>query len=217
MTYLQGILFVIQILFYVVTCIVVVLTYRNAKRGLLSPVHTEYQKHVMERLKELSQQLNEEFDPRSPNYWAADEEPLREQVDQINQEFTEKRDEILARGEWEPYTHGHSRRYNETVYMAQTVKADPFLPTSIRESVTEMLNARAEALYAAEEEALNSYRQALANGMPVDPRHGNHPAVQNTVVRILHQQGFNVDQVEEKVVQVRLAIQKYLDSYAPYR
>jgi hypothetical protein len=46
-------------------------TYQNAKRGLLSPVHTEYQKHVIERLKELSRDLDAEFDPESPNYWAA--------------------------------------------------------------------------------------------------------------------------------------------------
>jgi hypothetical protein len=217
MTELQAALFAIQILFYLVFGTVIILTYQNAKKGLLSPVHTEYQKHVIERLKELSQELDTEFDPKSQNYWVADTEPLREQVDQINEEFSEKREEILARGEWEPYTHGHSRRYHETNYLARSIKADPFIPSVIRESTTEMLTVRAKALYEAEEVALNSYRQALAKGMPVDPRHGNYPTVNNTVVGILHQKGFNVDQVEEKVEMIRLAIQEYLDSFAPHR
>lgn len=222
MTYLQTVLSVVQILFYVVTATVVILTYRNAKRGLLSPVHTEYQKHVIERLKALSQELDAEFDPKSPSYWAADPVPLadqeiREQVDQIDAEFEEKREELLDKGEWEPYTHGHSRRYRETKSLVRSIRADPFIPAEIRTKITKFLTARAEALYEAEEFALNSYRQSLAKGMLPDPRHSNYSAVNNTIVGLLHHRGFNVDQVEEEVENIRLAIQEYLNSYAPKR
>jgi hypothetical protein len=136
-------------------------------------------------------------------------------VDQINEEFSEKREALLARGEWEPHTHGHSRRYHEPNYLARSIKADPFIPIAIRKSTIELLTARAKALCEAEEEALNSYRQSLVKGMPMDPRHGNYPAVNNAVVSILHKKGFNVDQVEEEVERIRLAIQEYLDSFAP--
>lgn len=61
---LQEVLWVVQILFYLVTGWIVVLTYRNARKTLLSPAHTEYHKNVITRLKELSEKLDSEFDPK---------------------------------------------------------------------------------------------------------------------------------------------------------
>jgi hypothetical protein len=77
-----------------------------------------------------------------------------------------------------------------------------------------MLNARAVALYEAEEQALNAYRQELAKGLR-DPQDSNYHLVNNAIVGILHRKGFNVDQVENKVEEIRLSIQQHLQSFAP--
>jgi len=65
---LEDILRGTQIVFYTGTLIVVILTYSNARKTLLSPAHTEYHKNVITRLKDLSEKLDSEFDPTSPNY-----------------------------------------------------------------------------------------------------------------------------------------------------
>ena len=63
---LQEVLTSVQILFYLVTGTVVILTYNNARKSLLNPVHTAYQKLVINKLKELSEELYSEFEPESP-------------------------------------------------------------------------------------------------------------------------------------------------------
>src|SRR5436309_1012595 len=76
----------VQIGFYATGATVAVLTYRSAKRGLLNTVNTEYQKRVIERLHALAEELLSEFDPGSPNYWAA-KGIIEEAVRQINKDY----------------------------------------------------------------------------------------------------------------------------------
>jgi hypothetical protein len=59
---LDTILPITQILFYVSAALVAWLTYRSARRGLLSPVNTEYQRRVIDRLSELSTSIWAEFE-----------------------------------------------------------------------------------------------------------------------------------------------------------
>src|SRR5664280_2400993 len=59
-----------QIAFFLTTGTVAVLTYIRARRTVLSTVNAEYQKRVMDRLHQLSNDLYGEFDPDGPHYWA---------------------------------------------------------------------------------------------------------------------------------------------------
>lgn len=61
---------IFQIGFYVTASIIAVLTFVKAKNGLLNSVNTEYQKRVMERLSDLSDEIWEEFDFSSANHWS---------------------------------------------------------------------------------------------------------------------------------------------------
>src|SRR5215510_3394577 len=98
---LDSILKLIQTLFYIVAGTLAILTYRSAKRGLLNTVNTEYQKRVMDRLKELSDELASEFDPDSPNYWIKIR-PVRELVGEIDNMFVGNKKHILEKGVFEP-------------------------------------------------------------------------------------------------------------------
>ena len=61
---------VVRMSFYFVGTIITIATFWKAKNGLLNTVNTEYQKRVMDRLKEISDRLYAEFDPDSRDYWA---------------------------------------------------------------------------------------------------------------------------------------------------
>lgn len=67
---IDDILKIVQIGFYITVATITVLTYRSAKNGLLNTVNTEYQKKVIAKLEELSNELGSEIDSTSPNYWA---------------------------------------------------------------------------------------------------------------------------------------------------
>lgn len=96
---LQQVLSSVQIRFYLITGTVIILTYINAKKSLLNPVHAEYQKHVINKLKDLSEDLFSEFDPGSPNYWVG-EHHNKELVEFSNEILRSKKDQILATGTW---------------------------------------------------------------------------------------------------------------------
>ena len=94
---LEGALKVSQVAFYCVATIVTLLTYwRTTRKGLLNTVFAEYQKLVIIRLKELSDELFADFDADSDNYWAS-QEPLKEVVHEINLTFVAQRAANCAR------------------------------------------------------------------------------------------------------------------------
>ena len=66
---LEKTLLLVQIVFYLATGTVIILTYKNARKSLLDTVFIrKYQKHVITALAKLSEELASEFDPDSPNY-----------------------------------------------------------------------------------------------------------------------------------------------------
>ena len=162
---LEDILQGTQIVFYTGTLIVVILTYSNARKTLLSPAHTEYHKNVITRLKELSEKLDSEFDPTSPYYWAyVHPNAMKDPVDLINQQFRKNKEAIFVTGEPNRGPYRSSARYDNTKHFARSVKADPFIPREIRDSIVATLNARATAIYEAEIYALQQYELALVRG-----------------------------------------------------
>lgn len=82
-----------QIGFYTVAIVLTILTYLNARKGLLNPINIEYHKHVIERLKEISAELLSEYDEFSDNYWARNKATI-DALDRIREDFRDNRTNI---------------------------------------------------------------------------------------------------------------------------
>jgi hypothetical protein len=74
---------------------ILVLTYRRARKGILSTVNTEYQKRVMDRLQKLSELLYEEFDFENAKK-RAEVLPVEEGITSMNENFEENKNRILV-------------------------------------------------------------------------------------------------------------------------
>jgi len=160
-----------QIGFYAVGALggtAAVLTYLKTSRTLLSPVNTEYQKRVIQRLGEVSDLLLAEFDPESGRYWAKKNPPLKEILENIHKQFIAQKDEILATGKF-PLP-GIPCPEEELYFsrLVEMLKTDPFLPKSIRDTVADLLENRAEVLMTIHRTEIEKYTKALAKGKYID-------------------------------------------------
>jgi hypothetical protein len=212
---LEDALRLVQILFYVLTGTLAVLTYRNAIRGLLNPVNTEYQKRVMDRLKELADELADEFDPNSPNYWAK-QHYYMEAVDRINETFTNHKDTIVQSRTW-PFGVPLTEDYQRLDNLVRTIKSDPFIPHNIRELVVELLEQRCAIIGQVTYSELQSYQLALVSGSATDPLDRYEAEVHNNIISELNRRGCSMSDIEGEVDKIRYAIQNYFESFNPLR
>jgi hypothetical protein len=206
---------IVQSVFYVIGAIVLILTYRAAKRGLLNTVNTEYQKRVMDRLQKLSEDLYGEFDPSSPTHWAT-MHPVHDAVRTINEVFWNNKTEILAENEFcygIPITEDTTRIHN---LLAHSV-SDPFIPENIRAVVVDLLQSRLYALEGIYIHEFEKYADDLAKGRQsplteLDDINGLH----NRIVEQMNREGYGITQMEKKVHEIRGLIQKYFESFNPH-
>jgi hypothetical protein len=206
---------VIQIAFYVVGATVAVLTYLSAKRGLLNTVNTEYQKRVMDRLKELAEELGSEFYMDSPNYWAS-QDSVKQVVDQLHERFKANRDKILETREFSsgiPVSSDYRRLY----ILVEKVKSDPFIPKKVRDIVVDLLETRASVLLEAHMAILEQYTHDLANGKYLHSLDTNCHWLHNKIFDYCRDRGCAIGQIQEETHKVRLAIQEYMESFNPLR
>ena len=66
-------------------------------------------------------------------------------------------------------------------------------------------------------EEITSYQADLAKGKHTDTLDENLHWISNRINRKLYDQGCGISQIEEEVHNIRLAIQRYFDSYNPIR
>jgi hypothetical protein len=202
-----------QVAFYITASVVALLTYLKAKKTLLSSVNTEYQKRVIQRLGEVSDLLLQEFDVDSPRYWARTE-PAAQIVSSINDDFSKGRAEILKDGEFEPgIPWTDDQRYLER--LVETLKSDPFLPKKIRDIVGDLLENRVATIHEIYITEARAYARALAKGKHLDTLDTNRHWVHNRINDALYERGCGVSQIQGEVHEIRLAIQRYLESFDP--
>lgn len=214
---LKELLTSVQVLFYLVTGGVVLLTYLNARKTLLNPVYTEYQKLVITRLAELSSELASEFDPESPNYWLK-KNSVERAVDAINKGFEKIRTGTAT--ENDPDLIGlmgivvseEEMRANRLI---DSIRSDPFVPESIRNKAINVLEGRAAAIRKAEDEAYDHYLSVLNKGERLETMDENWHWVHNLVNDSLYKQGFGISQMQSKVDELRHEIQRHLGSFDP--
>jgi hypothetical protein len=212
---LDEILKIMQIIFYTTGSVVAILTYISAKKGLLNTINTEYQKRVMDRLKELSDELASEFNPDSPNYWATAQSTITiEAVKGINEAFLRDKEEIQKRqGIVMARIVGKDEQRLERI--VQNIKTDPFLPRSIRNIVVDFLEKRMKALSNAYSSVLNEYRDDLMKGKYTETMDNNGSMVWGKLLGRLNESGYGAAHIENEVDNMRLAIQEYFNSYDP--
>ena len=130
--YIGAALKLVQMGFYLCGAILVWLTYRAAKRGWLTPINTEYQKRVMDRLAKLSQDLYDETDSTSRRCWFKDfgaAYAVKEIWRQSREEHTVK---VYPGHHW---FEDPTKRpiYSRMTTQVRMIKSDPFVPEETRD------------------------------------------------------------------------------------
>jgi len=149
---------IFQIGFYVTASVIAVLTFVKAKNGLLNSVNTEYQKKVMERLSDLS----EEFDFSSANHWSKNK-ALDEVLERIHEYAAENKHEILT-GKAGFAGVPLPQRQLEMMASLERIKSDPFIPSRIRGKLVDILERRISSTFEAYHSVIKDYQDDLAKG-----------------------------------------------------
>jgi len=212
---LDDALKIVQICFYVVAGVVAILTYRAAKRSLLNTVNTEYQKHVIERLKELSAELASEFDPESENYWAR-ESPVQKATGILNERYLESKEKILEAGKFFPPGVPVGDDEQRLRVLGQQTKSDPFLPKKIRDEISDLVEQRRRILMSVRMKHFQQYMDGLAAGKyPDETLEMNFAWISNQIGEDLRNQGCGLGQIDEEIHQIRLKIQDHFEAFNP--
>ena len=204
-----------QVVFYLTAAIVAVLTFIKAKNGLLNSVNTEYQKRVMDRLSLLSDELYSEFDSDSKNYWAKDN-PIKEVLDKFHKEIKEHKYEIIMEKKLFVGTPSPETLRKQDAYLDK-LKSDPFIPKEIRTEIVKNLDIRSKTMFNAYMEVMEEYRNGLKEGKYWDTLDTNFAWIHNHINDKMYENGVGISQLEEKIHEIRLAIQSYLESFDPIK
>ncbi|AMA72759.1 hypothetical protein ACKE5C_11200 [Aneurinibacillus thermoaerophilus] len=212
--FLDIILKVVQILFYIVGAIVGVLTYRSAKKGFLNTVNTEYKKRVMDHLEKLSDSLYNEFNPNSENYWVR-LDPEKEIISKILEVYKKNEQKILNSKNFRiGIPHTKSQAVLEEIL--NRVKSDPFIPEEISNEVVRYLEKRLNSMHIIFIEESRKYMEELAQGLYKDKIKDSEIYIKNKINKRLYKEGCGISQIEKEVHNIRIKIKKYLESYNPF-
>lgn len=201
-----------QTAFYVVATVLTILTYRNACKGLLNPVNTEYHKHVIERLKELSGELLSEYDEFSDNFWAKNRS-LQKALQRVRDDFAENRDEIKEPKDFMciPVLDEWRKMSNS----ADKIRSDPFIPSKLRDRIHDLIKTRADVLMSVYYRNLERYQRSLIEGKVGKDILNEDNEVHNRMVDELNKQGCGISQIEEEIHSIRTEIQQYFEKHNP--
>ncbi len=205
----------VQIAFYITIATVAVMTFLKAKRGLLNSVNTEYQKKVLDRLANLSEEIYEEFDPSSNKYWAK-ERAAKEVLERIHEEIKPFKHEIITSkeiGVGKPMP----KRWEELRSYLDKIKSDPFIPHAIRYSVATLLEKRVETIFLSYVEELDAYFDGLKEGKYWSTLEDNEGWFHNKINERLYANNCGISQVEEAAHEIRKEIQDYFQAFDPIK
>jgi hypothetical protein len=200
------VLFIFNIIFFVVVGTVTLLTYKSARRGLLNTVNTEYQKRVMDKLSSLSEELYSEYDNSSENYWAKNNDTL-EIADQLIEMY---KSEIGILG------HPISLKVRKLGTLLDKLKSDPFIPDEISIVLVKHLEKRVntmEEIYFSETE---EFTENLKKGKFDNNLDQAKYAFHNQIIDKLYENKCGISQIEEEIHHIRIEIKKYLQSFNPF-
>jgi uncharacterized protein (UPF0147 family) len=214
---LEPILKIDQIIFYLAATVLAILTYISAKKGLLNTVNTEYQKKVMDKLQNLSDELFSEFDSSSPNYWAG-KEYVQDALVEIHKqmEVFKNQSNVKVPIEFAPVTPDVQRIKT----ILERNKTDPFVPKHIRNMIIRHLENRLKTMEDIYIKEFMRYSKELSTkedpSMPDNIRN-IAAVVHNKINDELNKNGVGIGQIEHQIHFIREEIQKYYESYNPLK
>jgi len=206
-----------QILFYFVVATIAVFTFLKAKNGLLNSVNTEYQKKVIERLLELSIDFREHFDTKSPHYWANDRSITR-LVDDVNNAFLDG--PYLEYDEEYPYGYSRTAMSERIQYLLGKVKADPLIPSQIRNGIFETLDHITFVREAVHHAAVDEYYEHIKQGGELYKTDGTdfeYQKFHNKIIQRLADNECGISEMEHRIIYINEIIQVYLESFDPVK
>lgn len=193
----------VQIAFYITVGVIAVLAYLKAKKGLFNPVNKEYHKRMILKVEEISNYLHSEFDEESGLFYLKQKE-VDYCVDLMISKYKEGE---LHEGETavNPVTIRLENFLNK-------VKSEPFVPNPIRNIVVKHLEERLKMDFIFDEE-LRSFGESLIK----DPeKYLNDKdiasSIHNKIIQKRHDLGWGGSNIEEKVNNIRLEIQRYYEN-----
>lgn len=207
---------IFRTIFYVIASVIAILTFIKAKNGLLNSVNTEYQKKVMDRLGELSNEIWDEFDFSSDNHWSKDK-TLSLILDDIHKYAIENKTDILAKNK---YFHGGvplPKTQIEMLASLERLKSDPFIPPLIRKKLVNIIENRVNSTFEAFHRVINDYQSDLANGKRWGDFDLNKSLIHNEILSIMRNNGAGIEDLQNAAHEVRLEIQKYYESFNPIK
>jgi hypothetical protein len=193
----------VQITFYLSAIVVAWLTYRSAKRGLLSAVNTEYHRRVIDRLHVVSLNLWSEFEDHPLGLIAVFAAEISER--------TRRREGVPTSNVALGYDAGSMPRFAGarrlgSLYMS--LVADPFVPSSIRERVCAFLKHRIWAMSVAAEETLKEFAATEDDGF-LDDR------ILAATLERMERKGYGPRDTRKTLRALRERIQLFLQSFDP--
>lgn len=206
---------IFQSLFYVIASTIAILTYLKAKDGLLNSVNTEYQKKVMEKLAQLSEEIVGEFDFSSKNHHSKDL-TFGELVSRVNRFAKENKEEMLA-GNLKFIGTPATEQMIVGLTKPSLIETDPFIPSGIRAKLTSFYKMKYEETYSVYREVILEYQNALENGDSIWWRNiDSAPGIlRNRVNDILDNRGIGLSKLKDFAHEIRNDIKKYYDNFNP--
>lgn len=214
MEYIELIKSISQIIFYVVTMIVAIFTYINARKSILSPVNTEYQKRIFDRLSEITNFICSEFQFGKSEYHLY-QLPMEETLKEIVGEYELVKSSIADKGSFDITDFPASKEWIKFSKKYDEVQFDPYIPEKLKEPILKYLSKRADA-------ANIAHCQAVKNFIDYANEHGcsnviniDNDEIHNYYLVAMEQQNCDVDSLEIEVDKIKENFQKYMESFQP--
>lgn len=211
---LEPIKSVFQTLFYMVTIAVAILTYINAKKSILSPVNTEYQKRIFDRLAEVTSFLCSEFQMGSSEYYLY-QLPMEETLKEITDEYERIKNDIEDKNDFHVTDYPVNPEWIKFRKKYDEVQFDPYIPEKLKTPILEYLNKRAESSSIAHNQAVSNFiRDANEESCAYVIKEDSW-RLHNYFLEALEQQKCDTETLEPEVNKIKENFQEYMQSFQP--
>ncbi|ADU65735.1 hypothetical protein Selin_1000 [Desulfurispirillum indicum S5] len=203
-----------QIIFWCGALILAYLTYRNARKTLLSPVNTEYQKRVFDSLTSISERLFSELKIGSDEHWIK-QRPMKEVLDEICREWDRDRSSILEHG-LELVVWPAAKDWCIFNSLADEVRYEIFLPERLRNKIICYLEYRAESAKFAHDYAVIKYIESINENRSYDQISiDNFIDIENYYIDGMGKMNLSFEQITQRNQEILCEITKYVRSFDP--
>ncbi|MFC2993196.1 hypothetical protein [Halomonas tibetensis] len=205
---------VVQILFWVGALILAFLTYKNARKTLLSPVNTEYQKRIFDSLNKISNRLFSELKMGEDHHWIK-QRPMEDALGEICKEWEGNKASVEEFGleltDWPA-----AKDWYDFHSFADEVRYELFLPDSLRKKIISYMEERAESAQYAHNHAVQKFiNQVNENRSYHDLHVNNFIDIENFYIDGMDEMNMSIDKIYQRNEELMGEIVKYVQSFDP--